>query len=468
MNIKSMIFKRPMLRMQGVAFCACIMLTHARAVGQTSANQPVMIAPEQIVAETLRHSYAIKAIEEDVAAAEARLKQARAQSLPRLNADARASQYAGLKDSSIGPAFTIPAIEGRYGAGISINQPLYTGGKLANQKAAADAQKQSAQKNQGIAESGQILQALLAYWTWSKAYYSGASLEAAVARMETHARDMANMYASGLVTENDKLATDVLLEQTRLQRENAEHRLQLSLARIQLLSGVDLEERSMPQQPVVNTNIMQLDQAALFAVALTNRLELSAAHEEIRALLALKKIHRADFLPQFSLTARYENARPNIMNIPPRDQWDDDAFAGVAVSWNLFDWGLTRAKVDEANTRSSKAKLMIEQLQEQILFEIREARLSLKTAGHRLEVACRAEHSARRNLETAASLWRNGMNRHLEALDAHAKLIQAEYETISARADFLLAQVSLSHAIGTLNRDHYFNEPASASASTNP
>ena len=445
----------------------CLLFTYQQVPGQTATNHSFVISPEQIVGETLKHSYSIKAIEQDIEGAEARSKQAKAQVLPRLSADARATQYAGLKDSAFGPAFSIPAIESRYGAGISINQPLYTGGKLSNQKNAAEAQKKSIQKNREVVESGQILQALLAYWTWSKAYYSGASLEAAVARMERHAQDMANLHASGLATENDKLATEVLLEQTRLQRENAAHRLQLSLARIQLLSGMELSCDNVPLQAVVNTNLMRLDQARLYSTALTNRMELSAAQDDLQALQATKQIHRADLLPQFSLIARYENARPNIMNIPPQDQWDDDVFAGMAMSWNLFDWGLTRAKVNEANTRSLKARIMIAQLQEQILYEIREARIALSTAGQRLEVAGRAEASARRNLETATSLWQNGLNRHLEVLDAHAKLTQAEFETISAKADYLLAQVSLSHAIGTLTWDQYLRQPKADPSSAN-
>jgi outer membrane protein TolC len=111
---------------------------------------------------------------------------------------------------------------------------------------------------------------------------------------------------------------------------------------------------------------------------------------------------------------------------------------------------------------------MYDQLQEQILFEIRESRLSLTTANQRLQVAYRAEHSARRNLETATSLWRNGMSRHLEMLDAYAKLTQAEFETISAKADYLLAQASLSHAIGTLSRGKYFMQPPPNSSAPNP
>ena len=149
-----------------------------------------------------------------------------------------------------------------------------------------------------------------------------------------------------------------------------------------------------------------------------------------------------------SLIARYEVANPNQYFFPPRAEWNHDAFAGIAVSWNIFDWGLTRAKAAEAQGRANQARLRSELVDDQIALEVREARISAQDAAARLGVAERAARSAQRNVQAATDLWQNGLARHAEVLDAHAQLTDAEYEIIAARAAVALAQAAIEHAIG--------------------
>jgi outer membrane protein TolC len=63
-------------------------------------------------------------------------------------------------------------------------------------------------------------------------------------------------------------------------------------------------------------------------------------------------------------------------------------------------------------------------------------------------VAQRVETSARRNLAAATDLWRNGLARHADVLDAHAQLTDAQYALMAARADLELALAALDHATG--------------------
>jgi outer membrane protein TolC len=53
-------------------------------------------------------------------------------------------RYSGLKDSAFGPLLQIPAIESRYGAGVSVNQPAFTGGRLKSQREGAVLQTSAA------------------------------------------------------------------------------------------------------------------------------------------------------------------------------------------------------------------------------------------------------------------------------------------------------------------------------------
>jgi outer membrane protein TolC len=350
---------------------------------------------------------------------------------------------------NLGPV-NIPAIENRYGVGLNIIQSAYTGGRIKGLKDSAGLQKQLARHEQRSATADLVLQALAAYWNWSKAYYALDSLRAAVVRMEAHAQNMRNLHQAGLATENDALATEVLLDRTRLRREDANRRVEAAAARLAYLTGQRLPENSQPQQALARINASVSPEADLLHTARFNRAERDASETQAKLAEIHINVSKAELYPQVSLVARYEQGNPNMNIFPPRDRWKDDAFAGINVSWNIFDWGLTKAKVGEATARAEQARLKTAQIDDQIALEVREARISLQDALARLTVAERVETSAQRNLKAATDLWQNGLARHSDVLDAHAQLTDTQFEIIAARTDVVLAEAALGHAIGRL------------------
>lgn len=90
----------------------------------------VLIQPEQIAELALKHSIKLKTLMREEKAAEAVFDQTRAQRLPMLSIDAKSTHYTGLNSFEIAPIFSIPEIANRYSAGITVGQPLYTGGRL--------------------------------------------------------------------------------------------------------------------------------------------------------------------------------------------------------------------------------------------------------------------------------------------------------------------------------------------------
>ena len=428
------------------------------------AAEPSLISPDQVVSNALAYSRRLKVLDQDVVAAGAKVDQTRAQELPLLSADARASQYTGLEAMDLGPFFHIPAIETRSGAGVSVSQPLFTGGRLQSQKESARQQQAVARHERQGATGDVALQALTAYWNWSKAVYAGESLQAAVTRMEAHALDMRNLHEAGLATDNDSLSTDVLLDRTRLRFEEAHRRVEVAQARITFLTGQSLGTNRLPAKTAATPPPLPAEEI-LLQTAQTNRPERAARESEIQAAEAQIKATRADYYPQVSLVARYEEGRPNLNNIPPLDKWQDDAYVGVALSWNLFDWGLRKGRVAEAKARSDQARLRLDQTDDEIILEVREARINVQDVQQRLEVSQRAFRSAQRNLEAATDLWQNGLSRHSDVLDALAQLTDTEYEVTVARADLALAQAALDHAVGRLGKA---KKPNSLGHSTAP
>jgi outer membrane protein TolC len=297
-------------------------------------------------------------------------------------------------------------------------------------------------------ESDAVLQAVAAYWNWSKAHYSVAALEVSVERMQSHAADMHTLLDAGMATENDVLATEVQLDQTRLGLAEGRRRVKLMRARIADITGRELPGDAVPVEASAPSGAPPPSEAELLDLAGAGRSERLALEKETASAEALARASRSDLYPQISLTARYEQARPNGLFFPPADEWNDEAFAGVSVNWQIFDWGRTQAASREAGARAAQARLRQAQVGEQIALEVREARINLADALEKAAVATRAQASAERNLEVATDLWKSGLARHSELLDAHARLAQAQREAVVARADVRLAEAALEHATG--------------------
>lgn len=408
------------------------------------------VSADDMVAEALLHSPLLKAAKEEVRVSGAQRDQADARRLPSVDVDARASRYEGLQDSSFSPTAIIPAIEDRYSASVTLTEPLYTGGRISSQRRAAESQEQGAQLDARSAEADLMLRTLQTYWRWAKAYYSEASFGASVKRMEQHDRDMANLREAGLATDNDALATEVLMEQTRLRLAAARRAEESARANLAYLVGRELPADSKPDEPAVEAAAKLPGEEALLQAAYTNRPELAARRMRAEAARSSLKSSKADFYPHVSLMARYEQARPNNLNIPPEDKWADDAFVGVLLNWNVLDSGLTRAKVRESRARLAQAELQVAEQEERVMLDVREARIALQDAWDRMEVAARVAKSAERNLQAATDLWKNGLARHADVLDAHAQVTDAEFQVVSAKADALSARAALDRAVGLL------------------
>jgi len=413
--------------------------------GQSPAE---VVEIERIIGDTLEHSYQVKIAGEQVKASEAIKQQADAAAFPSVDLDGRAAHYWGLKENSIGPNFTIPAIPDRYGSGAGLTQPLFTGGRILRRKDMTDAERRSAQSSLAARRADVVYQASVAYWSWSKAFYAAESFRTAVIWMEAHERDMRHLRTAGLATENEQLSTSVRLDQTRLRLEEALRYTQLCRATIERLTGKSLSAEAAPSRPESADLSAVSSERDLIQGALTNRPEVKAQQSALNAAQKNIEIQKSGYFPQLNANVRGEVARPNQLNIPPQDEWQFDAFVGLSANWNILDWGLTRGKVNEAKARANQAGHQLSQLNEQVIFEVRQALINLENALTRVQVARRAEESAQLDLKSVTDLWKNGLARHADVLDSQSRLTDAAFDLISARADLALGRAELEHAYG--------------------
>jgi outer membrane protein len=420
----------------------------------TAADKDQTVTPQQIVSESLAHSYQLKVAGIEPEIMEARNAGATASALPSLKIVGSAQRYSGLVDVSFGDILTIPGIQDRYSIYAELSQTLFTGGRISNSRRAAKFDRLTAEFSLQATDADIRLQTLTAYWNWSKACYSLSAVEAAVKRIEAHNRDVKNQKDAGMATESDALSAQVLLQQTMLKKQDAGRNLELARATTAFLIGHDLAPDAVPQKPdaALMAAIQLEKESAAIQAAMTNRPEKASADMASRSAGAQADVVRSSYYPQLSLVARYEEARPNNLFFPPADEWNDDSFVGAVLTWNLFEGGLTHSKVVEAVAREKQARLRAELISESIALEVKQARIQLDAAIARLGVAESAEKSAERNLEVTRNQWQSGTARNSDVLDAESKYADAQYESVTSAADAALAKARMDYAMGVLGQ----------------
>jgi outer membrane protein TolC len=405
------------------------------------------IGPEAIVGDAVRHSPEARAALWEQAAQRAERAAATAAGRPVVDLDLRAAHYEGVEDMSFGPQFTVPAIEDRYSASVGVTWPLYMGGAVQARQRAAAAGLGAAEGLARERRESAAFRAWAAYWAWSKAWQAVETSAAWVRWMEEHERDMDRMRQAGLALESDALATTVRLERTRLALEDARRRERLMRAEIAWRTGRDLPADAAPRAPTAEDPVLE-PEAESVRLALASRSEPARLRSVRQAAEARARAERAERRPTIAVGGRYEMARPNPQNMPPADEWDDDGFVGIVARWDVWDGGLTRAKVAAAEAKVEQAEIERLAANEAIVLDVRRARVSLEGAWARTALARRAEESARKTLKSATDLWKGGLARHADVLDAQARLAEAEYEIRAAMADAAIARGELAYAKG--------------------
>ena len=421
-------------------FLFLLPLAHAGATTNT-------LTPDAVVQMALAHNPALKGRTEDLNMATARRIQTEAGFKPHLDARAQAQHFEGLENGTLGPGLTLPVLDDQYSASIGITQPLYTGGRLTQQRRSAQYQEAAAQHSLAATASDIELQTLTAYWQWSKALAQITAFQSAVVRTETQLTDTRNMKNAGLATDNDLLANEVLLDQIQLQLQSAQQQAELSRIQLTQLTGQEFAPQQSPLQPEAPAIAPFSTLQDALAIALSNRPELASLRLNAQASTALIAVAQAEARPQLSLMARYEQGNPNQRDFPPDDKWRDDGYIGAAVTWNLFDGGLTRARTAEARAKASRDTYQLQALGEAIVAETQSAFLDRDFALSRLKTSKHAEASATRNLQVATDQWKSGTARHSDVLEAQTKLTLTTAQRIVAEADVLIAEATLKHVI---------------------
>jgi outer membrane protein TolC len=202
-------------------------------------------------------------------------------------------------------------------------------------------------------------------------------------------------------------------------------------------------ETAFETAPVAKEGTLTFEADAYVAAALRNRPDVRSAQNLVLAYERLLKTAMGGSLPTLSLGATH------TWTIDPGfGTRENQTVATAQLNFNLFDSGITRAKVAAAKQDLEQARIRLEQLRLGASLEVRQALIRAENARQTLEVAERTVVQQREALRVAQVKFDVGEGILLDVTDAQVELTRAQEAVIAARFDYLSAYAALQRAVG--------------------
>ncbi len=346
------------------------------------------------------------------------------------------------------PISVSSAVLNNYNMKLSLTQPLFTGFRMDALSRAADYSAEAQNFDYSKDRSDLVYNIKVAYWSLYKAKQIKGVLDENVEQVKAHLKDVQNMMAQGMTTNNDVLKLQVQLSDVQLKQIDANNGLRLAMIALNNTIGIPLSTEIDLESNAVHQPKDYKDLNKLITRAMENRPELKAMDSRVKAGEAGVTAAKAGWFPQIYLAGNYYYSRPNQRMFPTQDIFKDTWDVTIGVSLDIWNWGTTVHQTDQAQAQLAQAKDALGQIQDGITLDLTQAYLNLEQAQERISVADQGVKQAEENNRVTSKRFNVGLASTSDMIDAEVAQLQAKTNYTNALVDYELAQARIAKSIG--------------------
>jgi len=325
-----------------------------------------------------------------------------------------------------------------YNVGVSIAQPIFTGGKLINgyriAKATTKAQKES--YNRTVADIGFAAEQM--YWGYVTAVKGYDAIQETREWLDKLVSDIQKLYDNGMVIELDLLNTKLQLDNFKLTERRTRDAITTVGSQMLLFLG-------LPSGSTIEIDTSDLAKALPPFTApteddinniLDKREDLKALNCQIDAINGLKKIQKSTYIPMV-------NAFASIGYTNQYSQKESDlkrnSAVGLAANWTIFDWGKSWRDVQKTDIQIQGMKLQYDNLRSQIRLRILDLSRNIEQSRNALDIAKEDMETAAKALNVARIKYDAQAITNTELLNSRNQLTSKIVAFTQARINAILA-----------------------------
>lgn len=413
-------------------------------IGRVPTNGTVDLNLPKTVQMALDYNRDIKNSQYALKKAEYTIDEARAGKAPVVDYTFN-TQRSRATDASLAASHSKDAISNAFGNNLSVTIPLYTGGKVEGNIDVAKLGKTNAQEDILRVEQATKYSAiqgyygLLAYQELQGVYHE------AVDNLQGHLDNVQAQYNVGTKARVDVLSSDVSLANAKTTAITADNNVAVAESNLNNILGLPLETKlnlADHQLPFDTYNI-SLQEATDYAM--------KYRPEVLQAAIAVQQAER-------NIDIANAGNRPTVA-ITGGNNWADNTFPGIdankrswnigaGVTYNFYDGGATKAKVNQAKQDLLVARETEQKTREAVQLEVKQAYLNIRSAAQKVEETQTVVDQARENYRIQNIRYQAGVGINLDVLDAQLSLNEAQVNHIQALYDYNVGIAKLEQVMG--------------------
>jgi outer membrane protein TolC len=327
------------------------------------------------------------------------------------------------------------SMQGAYVAGLKIEQPIYTGGKINAGNKMANIGVEMARENIRIKRMNAISEVDEAFWLYVSVQSKVRLAESSLEMYKSLLNRVQNASDAGMATRNDVLKVQVEYEKAILNLQKAQSGLALTRMSLCRITGLSFDT------PIVtdSTIVINSDITKQFGNEdVTQRPEYQLLQKNVKLEEQRIKTVRADYLPQVGASAGYNYIGGAEVNSDEISQGRANVMVSVKIP--LFNWSEGKQKIASAKADWSIKEYELQKNAGLLRLEIENAKLNLKDAELRIEISGSGLEQANENLRVSNDNYEVGRELLTDRLIAQTQWEQAYNEVIEAKTAYKLQE----------------------------
>lgn len=403
----------------------------------------------------VNNSKTIKVTQEKINAARYERKAARSLYFPAL--DFNAMYFHNQHNVSLfGHSDLLPAISSLltfdvrnvYAGALTLTQPVFTGGKIMTLNRMADRAGKIAGYEYENAVQNIVFQVDEAYWTVVSLQSKCALADSYVSLLDTLSFNVNEMYLQGVATKSDCLSVEVKSSEARLAQLKANNGLSLAKMALAQLCGLEITDDFE-----IADNLSLEDESNVMPNSV-DILHVYDKRRDIRMLVEAVDLSRqnerlalSEMLPKLVVVGAYTFTNPNLID-GFENRFGGGFSVGATLSIPLWHWGGNYNKLRSAKAQTAVSRLVLEDAEEMVELQVRQAEQRLKEAESAVMIADKNLSLAEENMRNANLGFEEGVVAVDVVLAAHAAWRQAKAEALDAHIALRLGSLHLQKVMG--------------------
>lgn len=416
--------------------------------------QELTLTLEQSFELGLNNSKELYIANSQILSADAAVTEISSLMLPKLSLNASYAKMSDVPPFQVTlPSLSFPitiqeSILNSYNFNAKIEQPLFTGFRLSSLKSAAKLNKSAENIKFEKATIDKRDDIQKAFWNYYTAQQIVTLITDNLKALNAHLKNTNTYLENGLATKNDFLKLKVEVTNIELKLLEAQNNSKKAQAIFNKTLGLPLDNMTNTLVNNLGYDSAEFNYQELLMKAKSNRQEIRSTALQIEALKEQETAAMADWYPQLFAFGNFYYNNPNQRYLPLEDKFNDSWDVGLALKWDVWNWGGTSAKVEKAKQSQYQAETSLSLLKENIELDVYNNYLNIQKSAKEIELSKLQVESAEENYRITEKKYTQQLATSTDLIDADASLLNARTTLIRSKVNYQMSLFALKKSLG--------------------